>query len=177
MVRNKMSVIIVGNGTSVLDIKNGPLIDSFDNVVRFNSFKIKGHEEYTGVKTNTWFTCNGHHINKIDSFDRVITHSWQWDKDKCKLYARLLKKRECEKTTREFVRKIPCKSPSTGLIAILFFLEEYDSITITGFDWWDRTNHHYGDREARGTMHKPKEEYELIKRLESENKLSFLERD
>ncbi len=44
-------VIIVGNGTSILDSKNGKSIDSFDDVVRFNSFRIKDYEEYTGKKT------------------------------------------------------------------------------------------------------------------------------
>ena len=47
-----MSIIIVGNGTSILDKPNGNKIDSFDTVLRFNGFKIKGHEEYTGIKTN-----------------------------------------------------------------------------------------------------------------------------
>ena len=63
-----MSIIIVGNGTSITDNKNGHKIDSFDTVLRFNSFKIRGYEEYTGTKTNIWFTVNRAHIKNINDF-------------------------------------------------------------------------------------------------------------
>ena len=46
-----MNIVIVGNGTSILDNPNGHKIDSFETVLRFNGFKIKKHEEYTGTKT------------------------------------------------------------------------------------------------------------------------------
>jgi len=43
------SVILVGNGPSILNRKNGRRIDSFDVIVRFNGFRIK--KAYTGAKT------------------------------------------------------------------------------------------------------------------------------
>lgn len=46
------NVIIVGNGKSVLNCKNGHVIDSFDAVVRLNRFKIKGYEDFVGNKTD-----------------------------------------------------------------------------------------------------------------------------
>ena len=57
---------------------------------------------------------------------------------------------------------------------IYYFIEKYGLVTITGFDWWEREEHHYGDKEVRGTLHRPKEEYEIIKHLQSENKIKFL---
>jgi hypothetical protein len=169
-------VIIVGNGTSILDSKNGKSIDSFDDVVRFNSFRIKDYEEYTGKKTTIWFTCNSHHIRDINSFKSVYVHTWEWDKNKCQLFKSFYNLRnDCVKTDREFVRsKIPLPSPSTGLIAIYMMLEKFPKVTITGFDWWDREDHHYADNQIRGTLHKPKEELKLIKKFIDSNRVSFL---
>ena len=169
-------VIIVGNGTSILDKKNGEVIDSFNDVVRFNSFRIKDYEEYTGSKTTVWFTCNSHHIKEINLFKEVYVHTWQWDKQKCELFKSFQSHRtDCIKTDREFVRSnIPLSAPSTGLIAIYIMLEKYSNVTITGFDWWDREDHHYADKQIRGTLHKPKEEYKLIKKFIDCGKVKFL---
>jgi len=171
------NIIIVGNGTSLLDKEYGTLIDSFDCVVRFNSFKIKGYEKHTGTQTNIWFTCaaNSTHINSINDFDRVFVHTWHWGEDD-RIFQKIAKGANIPvvKTKRDIVHEIPIKSPSTGLIAIHYLLKEYKSITLTGFDWWDRKDHHYGDREARGTLHKPKEEYKFIKKLEQDNRVVFL---
>ena len=49
-----MSVIIVGNGPSILSLKRGNLIDSFETVIRINDYVIEGYEEYTGKKTDIW---------------------------------------------------------------------------------------------------------------------------
>lgn len=43
------SIVLVANSSDLLNHKNGSLIDSYDIVVRFNSFKID--PEYTGSKT------------------------------------------------------------------------------------------------------------------------------
>lgn len=169
------NIIIVGNGSSLLNKEDGNKIDSFDTVVRFNSYKIKGFEKHVGTKTDIWFTVNGAHFSELKNYKEVIIHTWEWNKDKCKLYQKFLPIRDCKKTERQFVRsKIPCKNPSTGLIAIYYFLEKYDIVTITGFDWWENEKHHYGDNEVRGTLHSPKEEYEILKNLIKENRLEFL---
>lgn len=172
-------IIIVGNGSSILDKENGSLIDSFDIVVRFNSFKIKNYEKYTGTKTNIWFTVNKAHISEINSFDRVIEHCWEWDEKKDKLFIELKNKfPKCEKTSREFVREnVPVKNPSTGIIAVFTFIKDSSiakPVYITGFDWWDREKHHYGDKEVRGTLHNPQEEYEAIKNLINQGLVKFL---
>lgn len=175
MYENK--IVIIGNGSSVLDYQIGNIIDSFGTVVRFNSFKINKFEKYVGTKTNIWFTVNRHHLNEIKSFDRVIEHSWEWNKDKDKLFQELLKIfPRCEKPTKELVKKIPCQYPSTGLISIFYFLAENPELPIYlfGFDWWDRTRHHYGDNEIRGTLHKPKEEQNIILTLQEKGILKFL---
>ncbi len=170
-----MSIIIVGNGTSILDNENGSRIDAFETVLRFNSFKIKDYEKHTGIKTNIWFTVNKAHKDKIHEFDEVIVHSWEWIEEKCDIYQKLSAIRDCKKTTKDFVnRAVPTFSPSSGLIAIYMMLDRYEKVCITGFDWWDREKHHYGDKEVRGTLHKPQKEFEVIQELIKRQRIYFL---
>jgi hypothetical protein len=52
------SIIVVGNGASVLAQPLGHLIDEFDDVVRLNNFRIEGHEPFVGRKTTIWARNN-----------------------------------------------------------------------------------------------------------------------
>jgi hypothetical protein len=49
-------LVIVGNGGSSINAKNGNFIDNSDIVVRIKKFKTKGFEEFVGSKTNIWIT-------------------------------------------------------------------------------------------------------------------------
>jgi hypothetical protein len=164
------SVIIVGNGTSIIKKKNGLKIDSFDVVVRFNSFKII--EKFTGKKTSHWFTVNTNHIG--ESFTKIHTHSWSFNKEECKIYKELSEVSFCTKTTKKDVLDTGLNFPSTGLIAIFKYIARYGFVTITGFDWWDTENHHYADNEKRGSLHDPTKEKEIIMGLISQGKVFFL---
>ena len=159
-------IILVGNGSSMLDKKNSYEIDSYKKVVRFNSFKIKGYEDYVGTKTNIWFTVNKAHIDRIHDFDEVIFHSWA-SEENCDLYKDFLKYRSVEKIKKEMVKETGIEHPSTGLIAIFYFLKRYNQINIVGYDWWHKDKHHYGDEEARGTLHRPQKEFEIISKLQN----------
>ena len=73
--------IIVGSAGSLLDKENGHLIDTFNVVVRFNDFRIRGYEKYCGTKTdiisqtgNRWLK---HMIEKQSDPD----HDWWRDND------------------------------------------------------------------------------------------------
>jgi hypothetical protein len=50
----KKQIIVVGNGSDILQHKNGCKIDSFECVVRMGSCKINGYEEYVGTKTDLY---------------------------------------------------------------------------------------------------------------------------
>ena len=53
---NNKKIIIIGNGPSVLNNENGKLIDSFDKVVRFNTFKNDSeYSKFVGTRTDLWF--------------------------------------------------------------------------------------------------------------------------
>lgn len=166
-------VILIGNGTSVLDYEAGDDIDRYKTVVRFNSYRtIKKYQKHVGTKTDIWVTCNERHKAKINDFDKVLFHSWSSEKN-CKLYNKLKELRpDIEKLKKEYIEYTGLETPSTGLIAIMYFLEKQYSITLHGFDWWEREEHHYGDKELRGTLHDPQAEYEVIKKLG--NRIKFL---
>lgn len=154
-------VLLVGNGTSILDKELGEKIDTFDTVVRFNSYTTKGYEKYTGTKTDIWFTCMDKHLNKVNDYNQVIVHSW-FNEDECELFKKLKNKRS-DITKIKNINYHELKAPSTGLIAIDYFLNDNYEVYLHGFDWWDREKHHYADEEIRGELHKPKDEYEIIK--------------
>jgi len=49
-----MKVVVVGNASSLLDSRQGKLIDCCDVVVRLNKFKCAGYEDDVGTKTNVY---------------------------------------------------------------------------------------------------------------------------
>ena len=165
-------VILIGNGTSVLDYELGSAIDAYKTVVRFNNFQTKNYEKHVGTKTNVWFTCGEKHKQSINDFDSVVFHSWA-DEQNCSIYKNLKKLRpDTIKLQQRHIENTQVKYPSTGLLAIMYFLEKQDSITIYGFDWWEKEDHHYADNEIRGTLHNPLDEHEVIKKLG--NRIKFL---
>lgn len=177
-IRTMARVILIGNGTSVLDNPLGQKVDEFDTVVRFNSFKTIGLEEFTGKRTDIWVTCVAHnkHMKNINDFKRVIVHSWTKRANECLLFKKIKDKRtDAYKIENGPINRLVnkgVKDPSTGLIAIEYFLETNAEVYLHGFDWWDRERHHYADSEKRGTLHKPQLEYKVIK--EFGDRLKFL---
>jgi len=176
------TILVVGNGTSLLDYTNGKEIDAFDVVVRFNNYKLKGFEENVGTKTDIWVTttCNRVYMESKE-YKEVYFHSWVWNKPNDKNYRRILEKmpsltvfdRSEVVELRELIPQYPSMAFSTGLIAINHLLKKYKQVHLAGFDWWDRKEHHYGDTEGRGTLHHPKLEYGHIMELERKRKVKF----
>ena len=190
---NPQKLIVIGNGPTLLEKENGQLIDSFDKVVRFNGYTIDKFEKNVGTRVDIWF--NVINFSKKDTewrlkkpYDKIVLHSWQWDPEKDALYTSFV---EHYKNTNMFIEKTKrstcvelCEyisitekeyfSYSTGVIAIWMLLKEYSDITITGFDWWAATKHHYNDNAPRGTLHKPDIEKRVIDKLIEQNKIKFL---
>lgn len=183
--------IILGNGSSLLHNKNGHLIDTFDSVVRFNAYSINGYEDYVGTKTSIWFNV----INFTDkekeprcnkAYDRIILHSWNFNKETDKLWKdfnNFCPTFNYEKTTKNILdemieyngSKNEYTAYSTGAIALWMLLKEQPKLYISGFDWWNPSQkHHYNDSVPIGTLHKPLIEKRLIDKLYNEDKLIFL---
>lgn len=180
-------IILVGNGTSVLDQPIGHLVDSYETVVRFNYYWIKGYEQYVGKKTDIWFTTvaqKGFRSNV--PYKMIYEHSWEWDANKDKTLSKLstmFPTTPIIKTEKKICNDIANYSGihnytaySTGLIAAYMFSSLYNHVTLYGFDWWDKTRskHHYGDVQTIGNIHKPICEYNILKKLEQDNRVSFI---
>jgi len=182
----KNKIILVGNGSSALDRKLGDLIDSFETIVRFSWFHIKGYEEYVGTKTDIWVTtCPDETRMKNAKYREVYEHSWQWDPVKDENYKKLTAsipnakkiKRDNITEMQKYVNNTEYFHYSTGAIASWIFLKQNDQITLHGFDWCSkdtRNTHHYGDEQKKGTIHKLDYEYSFFKKLEEDNKIAFL---
>ena len=57
---NDKKIIIIGNAPFDKSKDNGTLIDSFEKVVRFNSFKLDNFTKYLGTKTSEWVVSDTH---------------------------------------------------------------------------------------------------------------------
>ncbi len=169
-------VILIGNGTSVLDSEKGSYINQFDRVVRFNSFKIKGFEKFIGSKTTDWFNTKLFPDNDFRlhmSYYRYVFHSWEWNKKDQSHYLMSSKVMADINTTttketlnemKEFLGE-KYQWFSTGAIATWIFLKEVPKVYLYGFDWWEREKHHYGDNEIRGLVHQPAYEKLFFEKL------------
>lgn len=176
-------IILIGNGSSVLDFEKGLVIDTFDIIVRFNNFQIKNYEKYVGTKTNYWFTWHDFHSKNNLNIDKIYFHSWVEHKEKDKNYNKIIQKYKNVVTVnhnilseiRLEVPEYPHNSFSTGLIATHLMLKEHQKIYICGFDWWQkRERHHYSDDAQAGTLHHPKLEYQYFKKFIDLDKISLL---
>ncbi len=48
--------VVVGNGPSIQDTTLGNIINAFEEVVRFNNYRLMGYEECAGSRTTIWAT-------------------------------------------------------------------------------------------------------------------------
>lgn len=75
MVSNNMqSIVLVGNGPAAIERKSADIIESYDQIVRFNNFTTEGYEEYVGTRTNIWATriCGTIKQRNPNDFDEII---------------------------------------------------------------------------------------------------------
>jgi hypothetical protein len=176
-----------------MDNKHGKLIDTFPEVVRFNDCHLDGNEPFTGCKTHTWFTVMFYNVNLIrhlTPLKRVVAHSWQQDPLKCKTYQSYLPKLpgRVEKLDHSIILEMSrylgdekYRTWSTGALAIWHYVKKLEkfpplsrAVHITGFDWWDRKEHHHSDKAPRGGMHKPDIEKRFVDKLVKDHLVRFL---
>lgn len=181
-------MLILGNGPSILDRELGFKIDSFESVVRFNDYKLEPSRNFSGEKiTHWWNTVNFQNLQSphlLKEYQEVCLHSWEFDKEKDKLWQKqnnLLRAKKIFKSTESWIFELQQYGDtkyygfSTGLLAIWYYLKSQKTLTITGFDWWEnRERHHPWDNAVRGELHKPQEEKRIIDKLFRENRLEWL---
>ena len=186
------NVILIGNGETVLDRELGHVIDNtFDVIVRFNEFETIGYEKFIGkrvthiivskylvmnisdVYIQNYVDCMRDKYGNVEimmctnltTYDDYVTLSKK-SEDRCGIsicpYNVDIKKQTIVKDDllREFnvVSKL-----STGLMSMLYFLQIYREIYITGFDSF-KTNHYY-DKKHKIIGHETKLEQNIINYL------------
>jgi len=164
------SILLVGNGGSLIGSNLGNKIDEFDEVIRINEGKTKGWERDAGMRFTIWSTYNpeakfnkfvkgyksrNYSEEQIEDLLKELRELWYlsprldhlhpWN---YKLYnlEKLVKRHESPVIMREISRTI--KEPTTGFILIYLLSKMYDKFYITGFDFLGHSHikpqyHHY----------------------------------
>ena len=149
-----MKVILIGNGSSVLDNEMGEYIDSeFDLVYRINRFKTKGFENHVGSGVDGWFLAEtgaqwiGNPTEEVEGSIRYTDFEYIFlVMPNFKLNT--TEHRNLSGVLGDKIQIIPSKYeddinsivdlkpmwPTSGLVAIQFLLENYQNIYIHGFD-------------------------------------------
>jgi hypothetical protein len=170
------SILLIGNGPSVMDYEAGDIIDKHPCVCRFNAFKINGYEKYVGTKFDFWVTC----------LEEEVVRRWKIQPKK--IYWPLSQQKFVDRIGRFpgsecFPQSVYVKAstilgkyfyPSSGLLAVTYFSDLGYDVVLYGFDFFQREKHHYCDDQPRGTNHKPTMELEAFKVLLERKKVRFL---
>ena len=155
------TILIIANGPSILEYKMGEEIDKFDNVGRINNYKINKFSEYVGGKTTVWFNGANQNLKKCLNPPNKIFVFVPYEILKIK------EKRVIERTPKRLGLKphkyiiIPkekmqhyekissIKRPTTGFNSILWAIENYKTVIIHGFDFFENGKEHYYDSYLR----------------------------
>lgn len=188
------SVVIVGNGASLLNRANGDFIDSHDIVVRFNLFRIDGFATDVGTKTTIWFNNRDAESVQITNllqkhaFECIYVHTWT-DTDKAvRSFHERLRQMNSNTTVMEVSKQTISDMTryladsytmfSTGAIGVWQMLQSHGFVTLIGFDWWNgHEQFHYCDNArfvySQNTGHQPRLERRFFEKLEQQGRLRF----
>lgn len=159
-------VCLVGNGPSLLTVENGPTIDSFDEVVRFNRYCLAGFEKHTGTRTTLWSTF-GHGYVPGDENERpgrmIFVHGERgepaYTADELyrvpRWFSKAVASRVKAASQRDPAALERVRGATSGLIVALYLLDVVgvDVITLAGFDHFKKDlshQHHYYNPKAYG---------------------------
>lgn len=146
--------ILVGNSSNILNKKLGSYIDNFENVARFNRFRIKDFEEDLGTKCTHWVlnykltTDNRNYLVKnlpsiksnTTNLKQALILTTAGDKGQIN---KIKKQTDIQVVYKRFKPPFGSK-PTTGFLAIKYFLEHFSKLTLIGFDF-GKSNHYWGN--------------------------------
>lgn len=184
------SCVLVGNGPSLIASGLGQVIDGHDEVVRFNTFHIKGFENHVGSKTTLWATF-GRGTLPFDEDIRpkrmILTH---WNALPCytpdeihridhKFFTEV---RELAKSKTKRVDDAREKLiPTSGLLVAFWLLNVVGlkRLKLAGFDHFSKKHssyHHYWMPKAFGKPpeHDGDAEAELMKEMMDAGRVEYL---
>lgn len=153
------SCVLVGNGPSLAQQQLGRRIDAFDEVVRFNDYKLEGFAEQAGLRTTLW-SCYGANAQRqrILPPERVIylhgataAPAWYEPAEVWRVPVPFYEQvrdevRASSKLPAERIEKL---LPSAGLVTLRWLLDFHrvPRVHLAGFDHFTRAGigarHHY----------------------------------
>lgn len=159
----KPLVLLVGNGPSATSKPMGRDIDDFPGVVvRFNTFRTAGFEEFVGTRTDVWSTCLPFSEQAAGTYDETLVVSFE---DSPRAVPVLTEaghrvQRIPLSTVDEARTLLGHAAPSSGVILATHYLRRGYEVWLWGFDFMqDGRAHHYGDDGERGPNHDPDSEW------------------
>jgi hypothetical protein len=184
------SVVVVGNGPSLLTATDGGRIDGHDLVIRCNNYKVAGWERHVGARTDVWAVCGATPTNEQACPRALLIHEGRpvpegittphvvarADYDR---YRRMLQDRAW---IRSGCRIDPALLlASTGLMTTLWMLERggVEVVNLAGFDHFQKGKsclHHYWIPRnfARPKEHDGDAEAEIFAELERAGRVRYL---
>lgn len=163
-IENK-SIMVVGNSPIELGKNKGKLIDSFDIVIRFNNFELKGFEKDYGSKTNIWaITVAFENIKQKNFFDFDFVISADTNDYLIPFERSVILNIAFSHTaffriaTYEFMKETQMRTLSLGLTMLLYLIKHKDkikSLNICGFaldNQKNGTNHYFQGDPSRGKI-------------------------
>lgn len=169
MKSKKESILVVGNGSSILNYRFGDIIDTyFEDVLRFNDYQVNGYEKYIGSKTTMWGRSNSRRTKDRNwgMYRQVIVASPEWNFNNVeqlvsgKTNAVVVPLKQALALQEELClpgRKVGLGGgdhrgwPSTGLLILNYLTLIYPLVYIHGFDCFcvdgGSARHYYNNRE------------------------------
>jgi hypothetical protein len=157
MKKTKKSILIIGNGQSILDYEIGNIIDTFNNIARINNFMINNYEKKTGKKTDIWINgANQKLLGRKQIFSQTIVSipSSIIIKKSDSLIEHVSKRLKMKATEfsiipiydiQRYESSVDHKRLTTGITSILWGLDNFDEVFIHGFDFFIDSKSHYYD--------------------------------
>jgi len=154
-------ILVIGNGTSVLNKSLGDKIDNFENVARINNYKINNYKKYIGSKTSIWFNGANQGLKKRDSIpEKVIVFIPSIIQTNKNNYNRVVKSRlgfskydlVNYKKIKSYEKECGSNRLTTGTYSILWSIENFEQVYIYGFDFFIHSKSHYFDNKLVSTL-------------------------
>ena len=190
---NDKSILVIGNGESILNQRLQKKIDSFDKVLRINNYIIKDFELFVGTKTDIWF--NGANSKLVSPkimpkqvivsppSEIIIKHQ----KNLKDYIARRVGQDYNNLTlltleeVKRYEKEVCSNRLTTGLYAIKWALNNFEKVYIHGFDFFINSKAHYYDSKLmnfvnnkilnKGHKHNNELEKKYVKRLIKNDKI------
>ena len=193
---NNESILVIGNGESILKKRLQRKIDSFNTIVRINNYIIKDFELFVGTKTDIWFNgANSKLVSPIIMPKKVVVAPPSEiiikHQKNLKDYISRRVGQNCNNLTllrleeiRKYENEVGSNRLTTGLYAIKWALNNFEKVYIHGFDFFINSKAHYYDSKLmnfvnnkilnKGHKHNNEHERNYVEKLITNKEIKLL---